>query len=89
MKKTTWVFVFPKYGKFWSISLGQIIKHKPLISEEWYTTNNSEGNEENPSSISVWFISQIDFGFTRKYPIFGYTWKPEFSGARDPTLIRT
>ena len=24
-----------KYGKFWSISLGHFIKHKPLISEEW------------------------------------------------------
>ena len=33
-KKTTWVFVFQKYGKCWSISLGHFIKHKPLISEE-------------------------------------------------------
>ena len=30
-----WVFVFQKYGKFWSISLEHFIKHKPLISEEW------------------------------------------------------
>ena len=28
------VFVFIKCGKFWSISLGHFIKHKPLISEE-------------------------------------------------------
>ena len=35
-KKITWVFVFQKYGKFWSISLEHFIKHKPLISEEWY-----------------------------------------------------
>ena len=34
-KKTTWVFVFQKYGKFWSVSLGHFIKHNPLISEEW------------------------------------------------------
>ena len=30
------VFIFLNYGKFWSISLGHFIKHKPLISEEWY-----------------------------------------------------
>ena len=30
-----WVFVFQKYGKFWSVSLGHFIKHKPLISNEW------------------------------------------------------
>ena len=34
-KKLIWVFVFQKYGKFWSISLGYFIKHKPLISEEY------------------------------------------------------
>ena len=34
MKKTsTWVFVFQKYGKFWSVSLELFIKQKPLISE--------------------------------------------------------
>ena len=30
-----WVFIFQKYGKFWSISLEHFIKHKPLIPEEW------------------------------------------------------
>ena len=35
MKKTTWIFVFQKYGKTWSVSLGHFIKHKLLISEEW------------------------------------------------------
>ena len=35
-KKNTWVFVFQKYGKLWIISIGHFIKHKPLISEEWY-----------------------------------------------------
>ena len=33
-KKTTWVFVFQKYGKFWSILWGHFINPKPLISEE-------------------------------------------------------
>ena len=32
------VFLFQKYSKFWSILLGHFIKHKPLISEECYTT---------------------------------------------------
>ena len=36
-EKSTWVFIFQKYGKFWSILLGHFIKHKPLISEEWYS----------------------------------------------------
>ena len=35
MKKTMWVFLFQKYAKFWSVSLVQFIKHKPLFSEEW------------------------------------------------------
>ena len=33
IKELHTVFVFQKYGKFWSISLGHSIKHKPLISE--------------------------------------------------------
>ena len=44
-KKTTWLFVFQKYGKFWSVLLGHFIKHtfvclckhtkvKLIISEE-------------------------------------------------------
>ena len=34
-KKQFWVFVYIKYGKFWSISLSHFIKHKLLISEGW------------------------------------------------------
>ena len=38
-KKPIWVFLlyklFQKYSKFWTISLDNFIKHKPLISEEW------------------------------------------------------
>ena len=34
-KKTTWVFLYIKYSKFWSISLEHFIERKPLIYEEW------------------------------------------------------
>ena len=37
-EKIMWVFIFQKYGKFWSISLQHSIKHKPLISEEWFVS---------------------------------------------------
>ena len=33
-KKQLWVFVYIKYGKFWSISLELFVEHKPLIYEE-------------------------------------------------------
>ena len=32
--KTFRLFLFQQYGKFWSVSLDNIIEHKPLISEE-------------------------------------------------------
>ena len=35
-KKQLGFFIYIKYGKFWSILQGHFIKHKPLISEEWY-----------------------------------------------------
>ena len=38
-KNSKWVFIFQKYDKFWSISLGHFIKHKLLISEECNITN--------------------------------------------------
>ena len=34
-KKQILVFVYMNYGKFWSVSQGHFIKHKPLFSEEW------------------------------------------------------
>ena len=37
-KKYIWVFIFQKYGKFWSVSQHNFIKHKPLFSEEWQMT---------------------------------------------------
>ena len=33
-KKQLWVFVYIKYGKFWSVSPRHFIKHKPFFSEE-------------------------------------------------------
>ena len=35
MKKTTWVFLFQKYGKFWSVSVEFFVEHKPWNCEEW------------------------------------------------------
>ena len=37
-KKTTWVFFFYKYGKFWSVSPDKKVDLKTLFSEEWYGT---------------------------------------------------
>ena len=37
-KKTTWIFFFYKYGKFWSISPEQKVERKPLLSEEYKYT---------------------------------------------------
>ena len=34
MKKTTLVFLYIKYSKFWSVSLEHFVEHKPLISEK-------------------------------------------------------
>ena len=31
--KNIWLFLFQKYGKFWSVSRDNFIKHKPLISD--------------------------------------------------------
>ena len=33
-KKTTWVFFFDKYSKFWSISPDKKVDLKPLFSKE-------------------------------------------------------
>ena len=33
-KKTTWVFVFQMYGKFWSVSVEHFVKPDPVISKE-------------------------------------------------------
>ena len=41
-KKTTWVFFFIKYSKFWSISLEHFVERKPLISKEWLLTMGND-----------------------------------------------
>ena len=61
MKKTMGVFVFQKYGKFWSVLLGYFIKHKPLISEAW--TNLSKIKIEN--HILIAHIYNFFFFFSR------------------------
>ena len=43
-----WVFLFLKYGKFWSISLEHFIKHKPLVR-----TSGNVRKENFFSSIEV------------------------------------
>ena len=34
-KKTTCVFIYIKYSKFWSVSLEHFVERKPVIYEEW------------------------------------------------------
>ena len=36
-KKTAWVFLFQKCGKFGNVSMEHFVEQKPLISEEWVT----------------------------------------------------
>ena len=78
IKKTTWVFLFQKYGKFWSILLEHFTEHKPLISEEWSfilffsglpflsptLTLQSMGRRQN--SKHYFWTQSIDFGKGRK-----------------------
>ena len=40
-KKTTWVFSFYKYGKFWSVLLDKKVDLKPLFSEECHIISSS------------------------------------------------
>ncbi len=35
-------FCIQKYGKFWNIILGHFIKHKAVISEDWFTKKVGE-----------------------------------------------
>ena len=39
-KKTSWVFLYIKYSKFWSVLLEHCIERKPLIYEEWVFRQN-------------------------------------------------
>ena len=53
-KKTSWVFLFQKYSKFWSALLDNFIKHKSLISEEcdWKSSNLVE--KQNKTYKALW-----------------------------------
>ena len=42
MKKTTWVFFFYKYGKFWSVLSDKKVDLKPLFSEECPSTDEAQ-----------------------------------------------
>ena len=58
MKNTsTWIFIFQKYGKIWSVSLDNFVKHKPLISEEWlyYFFSRVLWNETTSIVVSNWY----------------------------------
>ena len=39
------VFLYIKYGKFWSVSLGHSVEHKPLFSEECQIRESREVRE--------------------------------------------
>ena len=54
-KKTTWVFLYIKYSKFWSVSLERFIERKPLIYEEWI----SDVNEWSATKLIVRFNLMI------------------------------
>ena len=52
-KKQLWVFVYIKYGKFWSVSLELFIKQKPPFSEECcYFTKKLLIKTKSPESSS-------------------------------------
>ena len=53
-EKSMWVFIFQKYGKFWSVSLKHFIKHKPLISEQC----TSSRTINSKAKINVFFNSE-------------------------------
>ena len=53
MKKTTWVFFFYNYGKFWSVSPEQKAELKPLFSEEWYVIRGETGQQNTTQSSST------------------------------------
>ena len=59
-KKQLWVFVYIKYDKFWSISLGHFIKHEPLISEECKTEPKTKTGAEKTSFPDGWVFVKLN-----------------------------
>ena len=54
-KKTAWVFVFQKYGKFCSISLDNFLQKNPHISEEL-----QHKNQKRNSSYTLNYIIMLE-----------------------------
>ena len=53
---TTWVFLYIKYSKFWSVLLEHFVEHKPLFSEEWVV---EDADEDIPIGLMVMGIVVI------------------------------
>ena len=71
MKKTTWVFLYIKYSKFWSVSLEHFIEHKPLISEEWLGESGEFGQSQRWVRICM-SLFLTNEGSVHKPPSFLY-----------------
>ena len=60
------VILLQKYGKFWSVSLGHFIKHKPLIFEELmyvFTNENWMRRKISSPTIRIIWLSFYDKEF--------------------------
>ena len=75
-KKTTCVFLFQKYSKFWSILPGHFIKHKPLISDEWIQALPEQTRKPNSG-----------FFFRLPKPIPNFKPRLSFDGRASPNDI--
>ena len=72
-------FCFQKYGKLWSVSRENYSKHKPLISDEWYTSDGSDfinfSSWNNQCIKRVLVCTQIWVGtFYWKFLTFSVFW---------------
>ena len=75
MKKTTWVFLYIKYSKFWSVLLEHFIERKPLFSEDCpgflrrlrrpRRTITNQGNAYVSFNVNLYFIL-IFYKFSKK-----------------------
>ena len=52
-KKTTWVFFFYKYTKFWSILPDKKVDLKPHFSEEWLPKHLNRNSLRDPHSSTA------------------------------------
>ena len=70
MKKTTWVFFFHKYGKFWSILGGQKVERKPLFFEVWYTRDEIVIFLSELNHLSPYYFGHNELLLKRKRLLF-------------------